>query len=189
MVRFGGSPARCVSTGPFKANSEGDITQGGYMTLERALQGNDFGCGLDESQLAKLTSLGQEVRFEENDLILIAGERSKAFFVLLTGSAWVEVAADFCSVRIQAVSPGEVFGWSSLLDCHDTLFQVRARERSSALCFDGPAVSALCREHPELGVKLLQRVLQTVAGRIHGLESSLALFCGLSADGKCAAQA
>ena len=159
------------------------------MTLERALQGNDFGYGLDESQLGKLISLGREVRFEENDLILIAGERAKAFFVLLTGSAWVEVAADFCSVRIQAVSPGDVFGWSSLLDCHDTLFQVRARERSSALCFDGPAVSALCRDHPELGVKLLQRVLQTVAGRIHGLESSLALFCGLSADGKCAAQA
>ena len=159
------------------------------MTLERVLQNNAFGSGLDESQLEKLTSLAREVRFEENDLILIAGERSKAFYLLLTGSAWVEVAADFCSVRIQAVSPGDVFGWSSLLDCHDTLFQVRAREHCSALCFDGPAVASLCRQYPELGVKLLERVLLTVAGRIHGLESRLALFCGLSSDGKCAAEA
>ena len=155
------------------------------MTLERVLQANDFIAGFSEEQLGKLTSLAEEVTFEENDLILVEGERSRAFYVLLSGSAWVEVAADFCSVRIQALDPGDVFGWSSLLDSCDALFQVRAREHCTAVCLDGAAVSSLCEKDPELGVKLLRRVLQTVAGRIHGLESRLALFCGLSPDGKC----
>ena len=137
--------------------------------------------GFDQAQLGKLASLAHEARFKGNDLIHIAGEKARAFYVLLSGSASVEVAADFCSVRIQTLAPGDIFGWTSLLDGHDTLFQVRACENCSALCLDGAAISALCQQDPELGVKLLRRVLQTVAGRIHGLESRLAQFCGLSA--------
>ena len=40
-----------------------------------------------------------------------------------------ETGGRFYTVSIQALGPGEAFGWSSLLDHHDTLFQVRARER------------------------------------------------------------
>ena len=55
---------------------------------------------------------------------LLSGERSKAFHVLMSGSASMEVTGDFCSVCIQALAPGDAFGWSSLLDYQDTLFQV-----------------------------------------------------------------
>jgi CRP-like cAMP-binding protein len=148
--------------------------------LERLLQGDSFVSGLTEEQLRALDSLGRQASFEENELILLAGERSRSFYLLLSGSASVEVATDFCTICIQALAPGDAFGWSSLLDDHDTLFQVRARENCSVLCLEGVALTALCEENPALGVKLLQRVLHTVARRVHGLESRLAEFCGLS---------
>ena len=152
------------------------------MTLDRIPQANQFVSGFSRAQLAKLASLAQECSFEENDLILIAHERSKAFYVLLSGSASVEMETAFYTVGIQALTPGDAFGWSSLLDSHDTVFQVRARERCAAMFIGGEAMAALCREDPELGVTLLGRVLQTVAGRIHGLELSLARFCGFPAS-------
>jgi CRP/FNR family transcriptional regulator, cyclic AMP receptor protein len=178
-------PSRCKRTVNHAVNGglQGDFTQDGcYMTLEQALHG--FESGFDHAQLGKLASLAHEVRFEEGDLIHLAGEKATAFYVLLSGSVSVELAADCCSVRIQALVPGDIFGWSSLLDNHETLFQVRAREHCTALCLNGSAISELCQQDSELGVKLLRRVLRTVAGRIHGIESQLALFCGLSKDGK-----
>jgi CRP-like cAMP-binding protein len=149
------------------------------MTLEKALVRSGFASGLDDDDLRILASLAEERTFEEGELMVTAGERSRAFYVLLFGSASVDVETAFFKLRIQALSPGDAFGWSSLLDAYDTLFQVRAREHCTALCIDGVPMAALCRENPSLGVKLMRLVLQTVAGRIRGLESSLAQFCGI----------
>jgi len=139
---------------------------------------------LTKAQLRALDALGKTAKFEDDELILIAAEKSKTFYLLLSGSASVEVATDFCAICVQALGPGDAFGWSSLLDHHETLFQVRARERCSALCLDGAAVTGLCQKDPKLGVKLLQGALRTAAGRVRGLEVRLAEFCGLSRVGK-----
>ena len=155
------------------------------MTLESALVGSGFAFGFDRDELKALASLAEERTFEEGELMVKAGEQSRAFYVLLSGSASVELESSFFKLRIQALAPGDAFGWSSLLDQYDTLFQVRAREHCNALCIDSAVVAALCQGNPALGVKLLRRVLQTAAGRIRGLESSLATFCGISGpDGR-----
>lgn len=139
-----------------------------------------FVTGLTPLQLEHLDSLGQKTVFEENELMVIEGERSTTFYLLISGSASVELATGFCTICVQALSAGDAFGWSSLLDAHRTMFQVRARERSVALQLDGAAVSELCRREPDLGVALLQSVLHTVAGRVRGLELRLAEFCGFT---------
>ena len=146
--------------------------------------GQKFISGLTKAQLRALNALGKTAEFEDDELILIAGERSTTFYLLLSGSASVEMATDFCAISVQALGPGDAFGWSSRLDHHETLFQVRTRERCSALCLDGAAVTELCRQDPKLGLKLLQGALSTAAGRVQGLEKRLAEFCGLSCTGK-----
>jgi CRP/FNR family transcriptional regulator, cyclic AMP receptor protein len=91
----------------------------------------------------------------------------------------VEVRTRVCTVCIQALGPGEAFGWSSLLDQHDTLFQVRARERSSALRLDGASLAATCREDAEFAAELLRRTLKLVAGRVQATEARLGELCGV----------
>ncbi len=137
-----------------------------------------FVTGLTKSQLQVLASLGHEREFEDNELIVAAAEESRLFYLLLTGSAAVEVASGFCTVFVQALEPGDGIGWSSLLQSHETLFQVRAREGCTALCIEGAAIMRLCHEDPQLGVTLLERALRTVAGRVCGLEARLGEFCG-----------
>jgi CRP-like cAMP-binding protein len=137
-----------------------------------------FVTGLTKSQLQVLDSLGHEAEFEENELIVVVGEESRMFYLLLTGSAAVEVASGFCTVFVQALEPGDAIGWSSLLPRHETLFQVRARERCTALCMEGAALARLCHVDPQLGVTLLEHALRTVAGRVRGLEARLGDFCG-----------
>src|SRR5271157_4037350 len=58
----------------------------GQMTLNEILRNHAFTRGLGDAQIAKLASMASEVTFEENDVILIHGERSQNFFLILTGS-------------------------------------------------------------------------------------------------------
>jgi len=135
--------------------------------------------GMSESHVAKLAGLGYRVHFEENQPILTAGERSRKFYLLLSGSACVEVRAPFYTICVQVINPGDAFGWSSLLYQQDTLFQVRSREASSGFCWDGPQLALACQEDREFGLAFFYRVLELLAGRVKATESKLAEFCGV----------
>jgi CRP-like cAMP-binding protein len=132
------------------------------------------------SHRERLLSAADEVTFDQEEVILSVGQPSKSFYLLTSGSVGVDLVAPYYSLRVQALGPGDAFGWSSLLDGCDTMFQVRARERCSALRFCGAALTAMCREDPEFGVELLRGVLHVVACRVLGAEAKLVEFCGLS---------
>ncbi|HLN00758.1 MAG TPA: cyclic nucleotide-binding domain-containing protein [Bryobacteraceae bacterium] len=147
---------------------------GQKITLKRA----GFLKGMEEPHIAKLSVLGSRVRFAEDQLILAAGERSTHFYILLSGSACVEVRTPVYTVCIQVISPGDACGWSSLLYRQDTLFQVRAREACTGFCWDGAQLFSACREDREFGLAFYWRLLELVAGRVKATESKLAEFCG-----------
>jgi CRP-like cAMP-binding protein len=143
------------------------------------LQTHAFTKGFADPEMAQLAEIAAEVTFQENEIILFAGQCSTALYLLLCGSAAVELRAPSYSVCLQALRPGHAFGWSALLDQQETVFQVRARERSTTLRIDGAALSALCRSHPHLGVKILTRALHVVASRVKATEACFAEMCGM----------
>ena len=166
------------------STSSGDVrgvspTQSGQITQEEVLRHHAFTCGLGESQLATLASMASEVSFAEGEVILEDGQHSRAFFLVLTGSVSVELCAANFVVSVQALGPGQVFGWSALLDHHDTVFQVRARENTTALRLDGEDLKAACEADPRLGKEVLQRALAVVAGRVRATEIRFAEMCGI----------
>ena len=91
----------------------------------------------------------------------------------------VELRTPSYVVSVQAVGPGEAFGWSSLLEGHDTLFLVRAREHTTALRLDGHALKVACHEDTLLGMEVLLRALALVAGRVRTTEIRFAVMCGV----------
>jgi CRP-like cAMP-binding protein len=72
-----------------------------------------------------------------------------------------------------------MFGWSALLHGQDTIFQVRARERTLALRIEGSALWKCCQAEPELGVELLHRSLRVVSERVRATEMIFAEWCGV----------
>ncbi|MBZ5623823.1 MAG: cyclic nucleotide-binding domain-containing protein [Acidobacteriia bacterium] len=151
------------------------------MTLEQhqILRNHTFVAGLSEAQIASLSPLASEVTFEENEVILRDGQRSASFYLVVAGSVAVELRTARYVVCVEALGPGQVFGWSALLDHQDTLFQVRARERTTTLRFDGAALQSKCRTEPELGAEILHRTLHVVAGRVKATEIRFAEMCGV----------
>lgn len=148
------------------------------MALE-TLRNHKFTQGLDDRQLAALAALATEVSFKENELILVDGQRSTWFYLLTSGSVAVELRTGSFAVCVEALGPGQVFGWSALLDHQDTLFQVRARENTTALRISGADLQAYCKRDPGLGAEFLHRTLQVVAGRVKATEIRFAEMCGV----------
>lgn len=157
--------------------SLGDITHAcGYR--EHA-----FLAGLSSEQVTRILSLGTEVALPEGELILDNGQRSKYCYLVLSGSVVVALATPRLTVSVQVLRAGEIFGWSALLQGQDTLFQVRAREKTTALRIEGSALSECCRTYPELGVELLHRCLRVVADRVRATETVFAEWCGVRVAG------
>jgi len=151
----------------------------GHIPLEHKIRAHHFAAGLAEPQIIVLASLAREAVFAEDELILIEGQRSRAFYLLTAGSVAVELRTPHYSVCVQALGPGEVFGWSALLQNQDTLFQVRARETTSALQIEGAALQAACKSDTAFAAEILHRTLQVVAGRVKATEIRFAQMCGV----------
>ena len=71
------------------------------------------------------------------------------------------------------------FYYTALLEDQDTLFQVRAREHTTALQLDGSTLKAYCLNDPTLGSELFHRILRVVAGRVKATETRFAEMCGI----------
>ena len=151
----------------------------GDMTLEGSLRTHPFLAGLPESQIRDFASFASKASFAEDELVIEDGQRSKACYLLLEGSVAVELATPRLTVCVQVLMPGDMFGWSAFLEHQDTVFRVRARERTAALCLDGTQLAAVCHSHPELAAELLRRTLRVVAGRVKATEAMFAQFCGI----------
>ena len=155
--------------------------QVGDKTLLEILRAHVFTNGIADAQVEALAALAAPVTFEESEVVLESGERSTSFYLLVEGSVAVELRTARFAVCVQAVGPGQVFGWSALLNHQDTVFQVRARERSTALRLDGAKLAAAFQADPRLGMEILRRTLQVVAGRVKATEVRFAEMCGVKA--------
>jgi CRP-like cAMP-binding protein len=144
------------------------------------LKRQPFARGLAEDNLARLLAFTTVVSFEEDQVIFPAGQPSAHLYLVLTGCVCVEVRTPVYAVCVQVVGPGEAFGWSSLLQHHETVFQVRALGHTSTLCIDAQQLLAACAEDPRFGLELFRRVLDLVAGRVRAVEARLAEFCGIA---------
>jgi CRP-like cAMP-binding protein len=159
-----------------------DFTQGVRdMPQKQVLKNHAFTQGLNETQIDHLAGIATPVAFEDDEVVLVDGARSNSFYLVLTGSVAVELRTPQFAVRVQALGPGDVFGWSSLLDDQDTLFQVRAREHTTALQMEGATLRACCKSDPALGSEVFHRILRVVAGRVKATEVRFAEMCGIRA--------
>lgn len=150
-----------------------------HLTLHNVLRDHAFTSGLADRHVAILAALATPVSFAGDEVILTDHEHSRYLYLVTAGSVSIELHTPIFNVSVLAVGPGEAFGWSALLRHQDTLFQVRARERTAALRFAGEDLLEAGRLDSDLGVELLLRMLHVAAGRIRATEVRFAEMCGV----------
>lgn len=146
--------------------------------MEGLLANHPFTRGLTASQISRLATLTTEVAFPQDEIVLMGGRPSSAIYIITAGSVAVEFRAARYTVCVQALEAGQVFGWSAILGSPDTMFQVRAREATTALQMDGAALEDAFRADPVLCAEILRGLLGVMAERVKAGDRKVAELCG-----------
>ncbi len=96
------------------------------------------------------------------------GRTSDEVYVVRDGRVSLEVCAPGVGCRrILSVGPGELLGWSPILESDQPLTATaRTIEPSELLVLNATALRAIFEEHPELGYRFLQQLARAIARRL-----------------------
>lgn len=117
--------------------------------------------------LATLATLAVPVHWDADEIVFREGTYAPWLFLVREGRVALELGAPSRQrTTILTVSPGEVFGWSSIATEHAKFASARAVVPTDAFAFDAVQVRALCERDHDFGYALTRRLLATVADRL-----------------------
>ena len=129
------------------------------------LRKQPFVQGMQERHVEELGELAKEVRFERDRVLFGEGEESPEFYLIVSGMVALEIAPPSGTFRVDTLSAGDEFGWSSVMG-HGTLFQAHVLQDLHALAFEAAELRALCERDNAFGYQLMRRLLGVVADRL-----------------------
>jgi CRP-like cAMP-binding protein len=116
-------------------------------------------------QLRDVAAISKVVELPAGTVLTRTGEPGEEFFIIVDGSASVEISPR----KRGRLGPGDFFGEMSLLDGEPRSATVRAATDVRLLVIQRRNFQSLLREVPELA----HRVLETLSRRVRHLEKSL----------------
>ncbi len=144
----------------------------GLVTRERvqALRNNHFFQGLNDSEFATLGKVCQRRLFAAGEICQSEGQHSGRIHFILSGrvGALLHVPNYSLSsgeILIDALGPGEVFGWSALIK-GATWPTLKVVDQTETFFLDADELLALCEINYHLGFVLMRNLATLVASRL-----------------------
>jgi CRP-like cAMP-binding protein len=130
--------------------------------------------GLDQEELELIAGCGSNVVFAAGERLFREGDPADTFFLVRHGVVALDTdVPNRPDVTVETVGPGEIVGWSWLLEPHRWHFTGRAVELVRAVQFDGVCLRKKCEEDPVLGYDLLTRFAQVLVNRLQATRLQL----------------
>ncbi|MBK9243336.1 MAG: cyclic nucleotide-binding domain-containing protein [Burkholderiales bacterium] len=134
--------------------------------LQPLLAQHPFSKDFRPQQIERLAAQARRATFEPEQVVFRSGDDSTDFFLIVSGRLALEMAVGKKVLRIQTLSDGDEFGFSSLITGRPTTFQARALQRIEALAFDGNRLLESCQADPQFGFSLMRKLLLIVSERL-----------------------
>ncbi len=136
-------------------------------TLASAISATWFGSGLSEGSLERLAGMAREYETPARARLLREGDETNELSVLLEGRvALTEHVAGRGSVTLMTVEPGDIFGWSALINPFKATSTVVSLEPVKVIAFDAAALRDEVRSNCELAAGIYPRLLEALARRL-----------------------
>lgn len=121
--------------------------------------------GLTPERHSALAALFRQVNFPSGTLPFRQGDLALTMYVLVAGEVAIRFAPeDGGLLDIAVIHPGEVFGWSALLERAHYTSSAHVTLDAQALAAPGSGLRRLMRADPVLGECLLERMTAMVPG-------------------------
>lgn len=138
--------------------------------------------GLDQDFLQELAELAQKKTYADRDPVIRVGAPAENFFIITKGQVNIITdklenidVADPAPVAIQTLGPGEVLGWSWLVEPHQWRFEAKAVGATEVLAVDGKWLRNKCESDPALGYEILKRLTKLMAERLYATRCQLSM--------------
>ncbi len=134
--------------------------------IRAQLAEHPFSKDFHPNQFDRLAALARTVTFSQDQIIFRSGERCPDFYLIVDGRLALEMIVGERVLRIQTLSGGDEFGFSSVILDRPMTFQARALEPVAALAFKGGSLLEACQSDPEFGYELMGQMLLLVSERL-----------------------
>jgi CRP-like cAMP-binding protein len=145
------------------------------MISPEQLSRNWFFKGFDKTQIEALLSLGRPEACPRGAKILLEGDLAEFFYILVSGAVAIKMQAQEHGELVLATlrHPGEIFGWSGLVDEGRSTATVECLEKTDFLSFDKKDADALFSKNPSLGYLFMKRLAILISRRLENTRSLL----------------
>lgn len=143
------------------------------MANKDLLKKLNFFSEFSSAELDKLAPLFSERSYPAGQVMIPERAENKEMMILLEGKAAVEVATRLSDSAERLVltmesSPGRIIEWSNAFDLVQSggTASARAVSEVKVLVAEGAKVCQLCNQESQLGIKMLQLILQVLTARL-----------------------
>lgn len=119
---------------------------------------------------ARVGRMVSEVFVSPNDIVIDQGSEGQTLYVVVQG----ELVVSRDGVELSRLGPGDHFGDLALVDAQPRSATVTATGFGSLITIDRSALDEFCRREPELGNRVLWKLLGTISQRLRNTSSRLA---------------
>ena len=129
---------------------------------------------LDEREMAEVAKLGSLEKRSAGSRIINEGTNAAALYLLKEGKVAIRMTTrSGHEVVIDELGPGDVFGWSAVLDHQMFKAAVWALEDCTIIVIDGDKLKKLFDANNHIGYRAVRIIADVVASRLERLRSRL----------------
>ena len=129
---------------------------------------------VSEELIGQLAAVANTADFESGAVIFRQGEEAKTLHLVVTGRASLEICAPGVGCkRILTVGPGELLGWSPVLEQSRLTATARAISPTQTVQLNGQQVLEICEQNPRFGYEFMKRAAPALAKRLNATRLQL----------------
>ena len=136
-------------------------------TLTAMLRNVEFLHGMAPEHLEHIASNAEVRDYGKSETVFREGELAESTYLVVSGKFALELSpATIYSKHLVDVFPGEMLGWSSLVDHQPFAATAIALEPSRVIRIDSARLRAICEKDPQFGYELMRRTVLVLANRL-----------------------
>jgi CRP-like cAMP-binding protein len=129
-----------------------------------AIMESDLFKGVSQRFITRIANGAEEVSYKKGAVIFERGEDASHFCVLASGDVHIEVVE--AQEALGVSRPGEVFGWSALVEPYRYTATARCSQDTKVIRISRDVLEAAINEHPSEGIAVLKNLTGIIAGRL-----------------------
>ena len=103
--------------------------------------------------------------YKEGDLVFQGGDKADCFYIIEDGKVDLVLGREQ-EMRVLAYYPGEIFGWSALVQPHRYLANARCMTQCTVAQIPKQAIDEIVKKHPTDGLMIYKRLAAILAERL-----------------------